>query len=56
MNEPKYVLLPLEEGDEDDIDNRLRAYNESVVPPEPDAVEEEIVLKITDDDGRVIAG
>lgn len=56
MNESKYDLMPLEDGDEDYVDNKIQAYNESVVPPEPDAEEEEIILKITDDDGNVIAG
>ena len=52
----KYDLLPLEEGDEDYIGSKLEENAESIVPAEPDAKEENVVLKITDDDGNVIAG
>ncbi len=52
----KYELKPLEEGDEEFIESRIREYDESIVPPVPGAEEEEIVLKITDGGGNVIAG
>ena len=56
LNTLKYNLMPLEEGDEDYVENRMQEYAESIVPPEPDAVDNRAVLKISDDDGNVIAG
>lgn len=56
LNTLKYNLMPLEEGDEDYVENRMQEYAESIVPPEPDAVDDRVVLKISDDDGNVIAG
>ena len=52
----KYELKPLEAGDRDIIESRIKEYDESVTPPEPGASEEEFTLKITDGDGTVIAG
>ena len=38
------------------IDRRLEEYNDSVVPPEEGAEEEDLVFKITDGDGKILAG
>lgn len=52
----QYETRPMTPEEADRIERRIDAYNESVVPPVDGAEEEEIVLKITDGDGAIIAG
>ena len=53
----KYKVLPLEKGAGEIFEKKIDDYNDTVVPPAADAPEdEELVLKITDQDGNIIAG
>ena len=52
----KYDIKPCTEEDEDFIEEKLDAINHSIVPPEEDGENEDIVFKIADDEGNTIAG
>lgn len=52
----QYEIRPLTPEDAEAIEQKIDALDRSVVPPEEGAPEEEIVLKITDDEGTIIAG
>ena len=53
----KYEVLPLEKGAGEIFEKKIDDYNDTVVPPASDAPEdEELVFKITDGDGNIIAG
>ena len=53
----KYEVLPLEKGAGTIFEEKIDDYNDTVVPPAADAPEdEELVFKITDKDGNIIAG
>ena len=52
----KYDIIPCTEEDEDFIEEKLDAINHSIVPPEEDGENEDIVFKIADDEGNTIAG
>lgn len=54
--EMKYDIKPCTEEDEDFIEEKLDAINHSIVPPEEDGENEDIVFKIADDEGNTIAG
>ena len=56
INGIEYELKPLEEGDEDLIEGKVGEYDHSVALPVPGAEEETLYFKITDGDGRIIAG
>lgn len=49
-------IVPCAEGDTDCIEEKIDELACSVVPPDQEAAEEEIVLKITDGEGVIIAG
>ena len=51
----KYEVKPLEEGDADLIERKADECRDAIVPPEDDA-EEELIFKICDDGGNIIAG
>ena len=51
----KYEVKPLEEGDADLIERKAEGCRYAIVPPEDDA-EEELIFKICDDGGNIIAG
>ena len=52
----KYQIKPCVEEDEELIEERLDAINHSIVSPEEGAEDEDIVFKITDENGNLIAG
>ena len=52
----EYDIKPCTEEDEDFIEEKLDAINHSIVPPEEDGENEDIVFKIADDEGNTIAG
>lgn len=52
----KYDIKLCTEEDEDFIEEKLDAINHSIVPPEEDGEDEDIVFKIADDEGNTIAG
>ena len=52
----KYDIKPCTEEDADFIEEKLDAINHSIVPPEEDGENEDIVFKIADDEGNTIAG
>ena len=53
----KYEVLPLEKGAGEIFEKKIDDYNDTVAPPGPNAPEdEELVFKITDGDGNIIAG
>lgn len=54
--EMKYDIKPCTEEDEDFIEEKLDAINHSIVPPEEDGENGDIVFKIADDEGNTIAG
>ena len=56
MNESKYELKPMDEAEIGYIREKLADLEDTVVPPRADAQEEEIILKISDADGTIIAG
>ena len=56
INGIEYELKLLEEGDEDLIEGKVGEYDHSVVLPVPGAEEKTFYFKITDGDGRIIAG
>ena len=56
MNEWKYEPKPLEEGDGEFIETKIGEDENSVVPPEPGAEVEDLVLKAVDEDGSIIGG
>lgn len=51
----KYEVKPLEDGDADLIERKADECRDAIVPPE-DGAEEELILKICDDGGNIIAG
>ena len=54
--EMEYKTIPCEECDEELIEEKLNAIDRSILPPKDDVDEEELVFKITDGEGRIIAG
>ena len=56
MNESKYELKPMDEAEIGYIREKLADLEDTVVPPRADAQGEEIILKISDADGTIIAG
>lgn len=52
----KYETIPLVEGDEDYIEEKVDIITDSIVPPDEGSKDEILVFKITDDDGNIIAG
>ena len=56
INGIEYELKILDEGDEDRIEGKVTEYDRSVVPPVPGAGEETFYFKVTDDEGKIIAG
>lgn len=52
----KYIIKPCVEEDEDLVEEKLDAFCYSIVPPEEGAKDEDIVFKITDGEGNIIAG
>ena len=52
----KYDIKPCTEEDADFIEEKLEAINHSIVPPEEDGENEDLVFKIVDDEGNTIAG
>ncbi|MBO4839334.1 MAG: GNAT family N-acetyltransferase [Lachnospiraceae bacterium] len=52
----KYETVPCVEEDEDLIEEKLDAINDSIVHPEEDTEDKYLVFKITDADGNIIAG
>ena len=52
----EYDIKPCTEEDEDFIEEKLDAINHSIVPPEEDGENEDLVFKIADDEGNTIAG
>ena len=52
----EYKTIPCEEDDEELIEEKLNAIDLSILPPKDDVNEEELVFKITDGEGRIIAG
>lgn len=56
MNEFEYEIKPYEEGDNDYIEEKIEEYNFSVVEPAEGEKEETVILKITDEEDKVIAG
>ena len=56
INGIEYELLPLEEGEDDLIEGKVNEFDYSMAPPIPGVEEETHYLKITDDDGKIIAG
>ena len=52
----KYEIRPCEEGDVDIIDAKLDEAAYAIAPPVEGASDEEVVLKIEDEDGKIIAG
>lgn len=51
----KYETTPCEEDDEELIEEKLNEINRSIVPTKEDE-EEELIFKITDGEGNIIAG
>ena len=51
----EYKTIPCEEDDEELIEEKLDAINRSILPSIEDG-EEELVFKIADDEGNIIAG
>lgn len=51
-----YEVKPCEEADIAYIEEQCGNYDNTVVPPRPGAKAEQIVRKITDEDGNIIAG
>ncbi len=52
----KYNIIPITEGDDDFIEDKLVEYNLSKVPAAQDELFESISRKITDPEGNTIAG
>lgn len=52
----KYDILPCTEDDEELIDGKLTEINHAVVPPSEGTEDEELVFKIENDEGTIIAG
>ena len=52
----KYEYVPCNDDDEEFVEEKLTEINHSVFPPVEGAEEEEIVFKIEDENGNVIAG
>ena len=51
-----FDIIPCTEEDADFIEEKLDAINHSIVPPEEGTEDEDLVFKITDDEGNTIAG
>ena len=56
MKDPEYEIKPYDEGDEEFIEKKCEEYEFSIVPPVEGAKEEKTVLKITDEEGKLIGG
>ena len=52
----KYEIVPCEEADEELIEEKLDEIDRSIVPPKEGAEEKELIFKITDKMGNIIAG
>ncbi len=52
----KYETMPCAEGDEEFIEAKLDEISDSIVPPEEGSEDEELVFKITDREGKTVAG
>ncbi len=52
----RYEIQPCVEGDEEIIEEKLTAIDYSIVPPEENVKDENLVFRITDDEGNIIAG
>ena len=52
----RYEIQPCVEGDEEIIEEKLAAIDYSIVPPEENVKDENLVFRITDDEGNIIAG
>ena len=52
----KYEIMPCTKEDEELIEEKLDAIDYSIAPAEDGAEDEELVFKITDDNGNIIAG
>ncbi len=48
--------MPFTEGDEDFIEEKIDTITDSIVPPEVGAEDEDLVFKIADEEGNIIAG
>ena len=51
-----YEIKPCEEEDAEFFEEKIDEISDSIAPPEEGAEEEYVFLKITDDEGKVIAG
>lgn len=52
----KYEIIPFDKGDADYIEEKIDTITDSIVPPEEGAEDEYVLLKVTDDEGNIIAG
>ena len=51
-----YTIMPCADGDAEFIDAKIDAVTDSIVPPEEGADDDYVLLKISDDKGKTIAG
>ena len=52
----KYEVMPCVEEDEELVEEKLDAIDSSIVPSDEGAEDEELIIKVADNEGNVIAG
>ena len=56
MDVSNFTYLPLEKGEEEQINEKISAYADSMAPPKPHTEEEQLIFKAEDGDGKLVGG